>query len=154
MANPVLVELTRGDWLESRHRGAVAIADASGRLVWSAGEVERPIFARSALKMLQALPLVETGAAEAFAVSPKDLALACASHGGEPFHVEAVAAWLDRIGCDQGDLACGAHAPANEAAARALLLSGARPSRLHNNCSGKHTGFLTVARHLGVDTHG
>jgi L-asparaginase II len=154
MANPVLVELTRGGWLESWHRGAIAIADASGRLVWSAGEVEQPIFARSALKMLQALPLVETGAAEAFDVSAKDLALACASHGGEPFHVETVAAWLARIGCDESDLACGAHAPANEAAARALLLSGAKPSRLHNNCSGKHTGFLSVARHLGVDTRG
>jgi L-asparaginase II len=154
VANPVLVELTRGPWLESRHRGAIAITDASGRLVWSAGEVERPVFARSALKMLQALPLVETGAAEAFDVAPRDLALACASHGGEPFHIEAVAAWLDRIGCDEGDLACGAHAPANEAAARALLLAGGAPTRLHNNCSGKHTGFLTVARHLGVDTRG
>jgi L-asparaginase II len=154
VANPILVELTRGGWVESRHRGAVAITDASGRLVWSAGEVDRPVFARSALKMLQALPLVETGAAEAFGVSPEDLALACASHGGEPFHIEAVAAWLARIGCVEGDLACGAHAPANEAAARALLLAGGKPSRLHNNCSGKHAGFLTVARHLGVDTRG
>jgi L-asparaginase II len=154
MSNPILVELSRGGWLESWHRGAVAIADASGRLVWSAGDVERPIFARSALKMLQALPLAETGAAEAFGLSSKDLALACASHGGEPFHVEAVAAWLDRVGCEEADLACGAHAPANEAAARALLLSGAKPSRLHNNCSGKHAGFLSVARQLGVDTRG
>jgi L-asparaginase II len=154
MANPVLVELTRGRWVESRHRGAVAIADASGRLVWSAGDVDRPIFGRSALKMLQALALIETGAAEAFDVSPEELALACASHGGEPFHVEAVAAWLARIGCDENDLACGAHAPANEAAARALLLEGRAPSRLHNNCSGKHTGFLTVARRLGVDPSG
>ena len=150
MANPILVELTRGRWVESRYRGAVAIADASGRLVWSAGDVDRPVFGRSALKMLQALTLIETGAAEAFDVAPEELALACASHGGEPFHVQAVAAWLKRIGCDESDLACGAHAPANEAAARALLLEGRPPSRLHNNCSGKHTGFLTVARLLGV----
>ncbi len=154
MTNPVLVELTRGRWVESRHRGAVAITDASGRLIWSAGDVERPIFARSALKMLQALPLVETGAAEAFKVSPNELALACASHGGEPFHVDTVASWLSRIGCDETNLACGAHAPANEATARALLLADGAPTRLHNNCSGKHTGFLTVARHLGADTHG
>src|SRR5580698_2117149 len=105
MANPVLVELTRGGRLESWHRGAVAIADASGRLVWSAGEVEQPVFTRSALKMLQALPLVETGAAEAFGVSDKELALACASHGAEPFHVETVTAWLDRIGREESDLA-------------------------------------------------
>jgi L-asparaginase II len=154
MSNPELVELTRGGWAESRHRGAVAIADAAGRLVWSAGDVDRPIFARSALKMLQALPLVETGTADAFSAAPRDLALACASHGGEPFHVEAVAAWLARIDCGEADLACGAHVPANEAAARALLLEGRAPSRLHNNCSGKHTGFLSVARRLGVDPRG
>jgi L-asparaginase II len=154
MSNPILVELTRGRWLESRHRGAVAIADASGRLVWSAGDVDRPVFGRSALKMLQALPLIESGAAETFNLSPEELALACASHGGEPFHVEAVAAWLQRIGCDETFLACGAHAPANEAAARALLLEGRAPSRLHNNCSGKHTGFLSLARRLGVDPSG
>jgi L-asparaginase II len=154
MANPVLVELTRGGRVESWHRGAVAIADASGRLVWSAGDVDRPVFSRSALKMLQALPLVETGAVDAFNVSPQELALACASHGGEPFHIDTVAAWLERIGCDEADLACGAHAPGNAAAARTLLREGASPCRLHNNCSGKHTGFLTVARHLGVETRG
>ncbi|HZC16210.1 MAG TPA: asparaginase, partial [Caulobacteraceae bacterium] len=130
MANPFLVELTRGGRPESWHRGAVAIADASGRLVWSAGDVDRPVFARSALKILQALPLAETGAAEAFAVSPPELALACASHGGEPFHVDAVAAWLERIGCDEADLACGAHAPANAAAAQTLLREDGIPSRL------------------------
>ncbi len=154
MANPVLVELTRGGELESWHRGAIAIADASGRLVWSAGEVDRPIFARSALKMLQALPLVETGAAETFGVSDRELALACASHSGEPFHVETVAAWLQRIDCDETCLACGAHMPGNEVASRALIREGRAPSRLHNNCSGKHTGFLTVARHLGVGSEG
>jgi L-asparaginase II len=154
MANPVLVELTRGGRVESWHRGAVAIADASGRLLWSAGDVDRPIFARSALKMLQALPLVETGAADTFNVSPPELALACASHSSEPLHVDAVAAWLERIGCDEADLACSAHAPGNAAAAQTLLREGASPCRLHNNCSGKHTGFLTVARHLGVDIRG
>jgi len=154
MSNPVLTELTRGNWLESWHCGAVAIADASGGLVWSAGDVERPVFGRSALKMLQALPLVETGAADALGVSAEELALACASHGGEPMHVSAVTSWLARIGCDETCLACGAHAPRNAAAAQALLLDGRIPSRVHNNCSGKHAGFLTLARHLGVDPAG
>jgi L-asparaginase II len=154
VANPVLVELTRGEHVESWHRGAVAIADAAGGLVWSAGDVERPIFARSALKMLQAIPLVETGAADAFGVSDPELALACASHSGEAFHVDAVAAWLARIDCDETCLACGAHMPGAEAASRALIREGRAPNRLHNNCSGKHTGFLTVARHLGFDIAG
>jgi L-asparaginase II len=154
VVNPVLVELTRGDRVESWHRGAVAIADASGRLAWSAGDVERPVFARSAVKMLQALPLVETGAADAYGVSDRELALACASHSGETFHVETVAAWLQRIDCDDTCLACGSHMPGAEAAGRDLIRDGRAPSRLHNNCSGKHTGFLTVARHLGVDIRG
>ena len=141
--NPVLVQLTRGGRPESRHRGGVAIADAKGRLVWSAGDVETPAFLRSALKMLQALPLVETGAADAFGLSARELALACASHSGESFHVEAVAAWLQRLGLDESDLACGAPSGPNGGL-----------SRIHNNCSGKHAGFLTVARHLGVETKG
>ena len=141
--NPILVQLTRGGRPESRHRGAVAIADAKGRLVWSAGDVETPVFPRSALKMLQTLPLVESGGADAFGLSPRELALACASHSGEPFHVEAVAAWLQRLGLGENDLACGAPTGPDGAL-----------SRLHNNCSGKHSGFLTVARHLGVETKG
>jgi L-asparaginase II len=154
MSNPVLVELTRAGALESFHRGAAAIVDAAGKVVWSVGDIDRPIFARSSLKMLQALPLVESGAADAFAVSPTELALACASHSAEPFHVSAVAAWLGRLGCDETCLACGAHVPINEAAARALVVAGQAPTRLHNNCSGKHAGFLTVARHLGAPTQG
>lgn len=154
MSNPVLVEIFRGERLESFHRGAVAIVDAAGQRVWSAGDVDRPIFGRSSLKMLQALPLVESGAADAFGVSPVELALACASHSGEPMHVEAVSAWLARIGCDETCLACGAHMPNNEAAARALIATGQAPNRMHNNCSGKHAGFLTLARHLGAPIEG
>ena len=154
MSNPVLVEIFRGERLESFHRGAAAIVDAAGRIVWSVGDVDRPIFGRSSLKMLQALALVESGAADAFDVTPTELALACASHSGEPMHVEAVSAWLDRIDCDETCLACGAHMPNNEAAARALIASGQAPRRMHNNCSGKHAGFLTLARHLGADIEG
>ena len=154
MSNPVLVEIFRGGRLESFHRGAAVIVDAAGRSLWSAGDIERPIFGRSSLKMLQALALVESGAADAFDVSPVELALACASHSGEPMHVDATRAWLARIGCDETCLACGAHMPNNEAAARALIASGQAPSRLHNNCSGKHAGFLTLARHLGAGIEG
>lgn len=154
MTDPVLVELTRGEWVESRHRGAIAIADGAGRLVWSVGDVESPVFARSALKMFQALPLVETGAADAYGLGDAELALACASHSGEPAHVETVRRWLAHIGCDETCLACGAHPPVNEAASRALIIEGRAPSRLHNNCSGKHAGFLTVARHLGLPIEG
>jgi L-asparaginase II len=153
-ANPVVVEVTRGDMIESRHRAAVVAVGADGRVALAAGDVERPVYPRSAIKPMQALPLVETGAADAFALGDAELALACASHSGEPRHVAAVAAWLGRIGCTQSDLECGAHAPVDAGAAKALATGRTRPSALHNNCSGKHTGFLTIARHMGEPTGG
>ncbi len=153
-ANPVLVEVTRGGLVESRHPGAYAVMDAAGRVVAARGDIEAIIFPRSSMKILQALPLVESGAADAFACTPAELALACASHGGEPMHVEAVAAWLARIGQAEHDLACGPHAPYYSPAAEAMIREGRRPCRLHNNCSGKHAGFLTLARHLGAPAAG
>ncbi|MGH7087745.1 MAG: asparaginase, partial [Stellaceae bacterium] len=114
----------------------------------------RPIYPRSALKPLQAMPLVESGAADAFGLGAKELALACASHSGESEHVETVRAWLQRIGLDASDLECGAHRPSDPAAADALVLRREPPSPLHNNCSGKHAGFLTTARFLGEPTEG
>jgi L-asparaginase II len=142
--NPILVEVTRGELVESRHRGAIAIADASGRLAWSCGDVERPIYPRSAVKMLQALALVESGAADAYGLTEEELALACASHSGEPYHVAAVRGWLARTGLDESALACGAPTGPD----------GRPLTRAHHNCSGKHTGFLTDARQLGVDPAG
>jgi L-asparaginase II len=152
--NPVLVDVSRGDMIESQHRGAVAVIDARGKVVAAWGDIERPVFARSAIKPLQALPLVESGAAESLEVSDEELALACASHGGEPEHVQTVNNWLDRIGLVSSDLECGAHLPLYQPAAAALLRSGDTPSALHNNCSGKHVGFLTTMVHLGEPTHG
>ena len=152
--NPMLVEVTRGTMVESRHRAAFAISDTDGRLVLSAGDVERPVYPRSAIKPLQALPLIESGAADAYSLSAAEIALACASHGGEPRHVAAVLAWLERIGCRVGDLECGIHPPSNEAAMQAMLRGGLGASPAHNNCSGKHTGFLTLARHTGAATKG
>jgi len=147
MPNPILVEITRGDLVESIHRGAVAVADAGG-LRFVLGDVVTPVYTRSSLKPIQALPLVESGAAEAFGVSDAEVALACASHSGEPMHTEAVAAWLARIGCSADDLICGPQVPRYEPTSQAMAATQEKPSRLHNNCSGKHTGFLTVARHL------
>ncbi len=152
--NPVLVEITRGNIVESRHRGAIAVADAEGKLVAAWGDVEATVYPRSAFKSLQALPLIESGAAAAWRVTEDELALACASHSGETIHVERVGAWLGRIDCREGDLACGPHLPMYEPAAHAMLRAGDRPCRLHNNCSGKHTGFLTLARHLRIAVEG
>jgi L-asparaginase II len=153
-ADPVLVEVLRGDLVESRHRGAAAIVDAAGAIVASWGDVERPVFARSAIKPLQALPLIESGAAERYRLGATELALACASHHGEKSHVEAVGRWLHRVDLGPDDLQCGSHLPNDMPSAHALIHAGQPPSPLHSNCSGKHTGFLTTARHLGETTRG
>jgi L-asparaginase II len=154
VANPFLVELTRGALVESAHRGAVAISDAHGKLVFALGDVALPVYPRSALKPIQALPLLESGAAEAFHVSDEEIALACASHSGEPMHTQRVAAWLARIGLGEQDLACGTHPVRYEPVAEEMIRHGEKPSRIHNNCSGKHTGFLAVARHWDIATAG
>jgi L-asparaginase II len=160
MPNPVLVEVSRGALVESIHRGSVAIAAADGTaaadgsLRFSLGDVDNPVFTRSSLKPFQALPLLESGAAEAYGLSDEEVALACASHSGEPMHVDRVAAWLKRIGCSEADLACGPQWPRYEPASRAMAATQQKPSRLHNNCSGKHAGFLTVARHMGIPVEG
>jgi L-asparaginase II len=152
--DPVLVEATRGEMVESRHRGACAVTDADGTIILAIGDIARPAYARSAIKPLQALPLIESGAADAFQLGAGEIALACASHRGEPMHVAAVSAWLARIGLGPGDLECGTHAPTDPAAAQALYRAGASPSPLHNNCSGKHAGFLTTARFFGEGVRG
>jgi len=152
--SPVLVEVVRGDMVESFHRGAVAVVDAVGKIERRLGDVDRLVYARSALKPIQALPLIETGAADGFGLGHEELALACASHSGEPMHVEKVAAWLAKVGLGEADLECGAHAPRDAAANGALLRAGRAPSQLHNNCSGKHAGFLTTARWLREPTRG
>lgn len=153
-SNPILVETTRGEMVESRHTGAAAVVDAAGRVVRAWGNIECPVFARSAIKPLQALPLVETGAAERFGLGDAEIALACASHRGEPIHVDTVRRWLARVDLGPQDLECGSHVPGNAAAAEALIRAREAPSALHNNCSGKHSGFLTTARHQGEPTRG
>jgi L-asparaginase II len=150
MSNPILVEVLRGTLVESRHRGAVAVADADGATELALGDVATPVYPRSAVKALQALALVESGAAEAYGFGDEELALACASHSGEPGHVAVVERMLTRAGLDAAALRCGAHWPVSQAAVAALARTG-EPSALHNNCSGKHAGFLCVACALGVD---
>ncbi len=153
-APPILVETTRGDMVESRHRGIAAVVDPAGKVVMSWGDVDTPVYARSAIKPLQALPLIESGAAEALGLGAEELALACASHGGESSHVATVTAWLARAGLSVADLECGAHPPSHAPSAAALLRAGSEPTAVHNNCSGKHTGMLCTARHLGEETAG
>jgi L-asparaginase II len=150
MNNPILVEVLRSSLVESRHRGAVAVADADGGAVLAIGDVATPIFPRSAVKALQALPLLETGAADAYGFGDEELALACASHSGEPGHVAAVTRMLAKAGLDASALRCGAHWPMAQPAVVALARTG-EPSALHNNCSGKHAGFLCVACAKGID---
>lgn len=152
--DPVLVEVTRGRLVESEHRGALAVADARGTVILSLGDVTRPIYPRSAFKMMQALPLVESGAADAFGLTAQELSLACASHSGEAFHVKAAASILKKAGCQTDDLACGPHLPLGPGAAEAMLRAKAKPTKLHNNCSGKHAGFLCCAVHAGAPVKG
>lgn len=151
-ANPILVEQTRGNWVENRHRGAWVVCDADGKVIASAGDIARPVFPRSAIKSMQALAMVSSGAIERFGLSNEELALACASHHGEDIHVAGVSGFLADVGLGPDDLECGAHQPNNPAARDALRKAGAKPSALHNNCSGKHSGMLSVARALGVPT--
>jgi L-asparaginase II len=149
MTNPVVVEAWRGGRVESEHRAAGAVVDAQGRVRFSFGDVVKPVYPRSAVKALQALPLVESGAADTLKLSDPELALACASHSGEASHVALAAAMLDKAGAAEPTLCCGSHWPLGADAARALARTGERPSQLHNNCSGKHSGFLCLSAHQG-----
>ena len=152
--SPLTVNVTRGDMVESRHLVNAVVTDATGKVVNSWGEIEEPVYLRSAIKPVQAIPLIESGAADAFSLSDKELSLACASHTGETVHVVTVTAWLDRIGLSVDDLECGSHWPTYRPAERALAAAGETPTPAHNNCSGKHTGFLSTSLHLKEDYKG
>jgi len=151
---PVLVEVTRGDRVESSHIGSAVVVDAKGGIVFALGDVERAVYPRSAVKALLALPLVETGAADRLGLTAAEIALACSSHSGEIMHTQAAASMLRKAGRDVGCLECGTHWPMRDAAAQALAASGALPSALHNNCSGKHSGFICLACDSGTDPAG
>ena len=146
--NPILVEAMRGSARESAHRGSIAVVDADGSVVAALGDIDLPVFPRSAVKVLQALPLVESGAADALGLDDEELAIACASHNGEPAHVAVVSRMLAKAGLDAGALECGTHWPYREPIQRQLAAAGTVPDARHNNCSGKHAGFLCVACRL------
>lgn len=145
---PVLVEVRRGAIIESVHRGVIVAIDPEMRVRARLGDEKIITSTRSAIKPFQALPVITSGAADHFGFTPREIAVTCASHEGEPIHTETVAGMLSRIGLDESALRCGAHAPYSEPTARELERDGAAFSQLHNNCSGKHAGMLATAVHM------
>ena len=150
MSYELLVEVTRNGTVESRHFGAAIVCDFKGNVVESWGDFEQLVFPRSALKPMLAVHLVESGASEQYALSDAELSLACSSHQGEKMHQNLVESWLRRLGLTEDHLACGAVLPEHTESAHQLLTSGQHGCRIHHNCSGKHTGFLTTALHLDI----
>ncbi len=154
MHNPVTVEVTRGNLVESRHRGMAVVVDGDGKVVFSAGDAESAVFPRSACKAMQALFMVESGAADAYGFGNRELALSCASHSGEEAHVELAASMLARAGHDLRALECGAHWSLDQKALIGQARSMEKPTALHNNCSGKHSGFICACSHNHFETKG
>jgi len=150
MPYELLVEVTRNDTVESRHFGSAVVCDYQGKVVDSWGDIEGLVFPRSALKPMLAIQLVESGASDHYALNNAELSLACSSHQGEQIHQTLVTSWLHRLGLSEQHLACGAVLPEHTDSAHQLLASGQTGCRIHHNCSGKHTGFLTTALHLGL----
>ena len=144
---PILVEVTRGGMVESVHRGRACIVDSDGHVLAQWGGIEAPVYPRSAVKAIQAIPLVETGALDTYGLGDQELALACSSHHGEIRHTRLAQAWIKRIGLTVDDYECGAHLPTDTETAHEMIRHGEAPTAFHNNCSGKHAGFLTTALH-------
>jgi L-asparaginase II len=152
--NPVVIEVTRGPVVESRHEGIAAVVKADGSVVASWGDIDAAIMPRSAVKPIQAIPLVESGAVERFGLGTEHMALACASHNGEARHVETVRSWLSKVGLGEGDLECGAHPSRLVWRIEELARANAPLTNASSNCSGKHSGFLTTAVQHGEPTKG
>lgn len=146
-----LTEVWRGEYLECIHRGHVAVCNANGDLLASWGDPNANILPRSSCKMLQTLPLIESGAADAYGLTSEHLALACASHQGAEIHTSRVSTWLENLQLSETDLRCGGHRPKDHDAADDLVRNGKNFNQTHNNCSGKHSGFLTLNKHIGGD---
>ena len=151
MTNPVpMVEIWRGDLLESLHLGHAVVCDATGQIVKSWGNPKAVVYPRSSSKMIQALPLLTSGAADKYGLNDEHLALACASHNAADIHTNRVRKWLDQLGLSDDDLRCGPQEPGDRDAFEAMIRANKSPCQYHNNCSGKHSGFLTVAAHMGA----
>jgi len=152
MNQPFRVSVHRGGFWESEHLVDAVVLDGAGAVVAQWGDPHKLIFTRSASKFLQALLMVHSGAAKGHALSLRELSLACASHHGEIMHTSTVAAWLQKLDLSESNLVCGAHEPYHDGTRRQLIREGQGPSRLHNNCSGKHSGLLTACKWLGFAT--
>ncbi|MDQ6690290.1 MAG: asparaginase [Gemmatimonadota bacterium] len=148
------VAVTRGDGTESEHRIHAAVVGEGDELLGAARDGKAFTYWRSCAKPFQVLPFLASGGFDALGWDETQLAVSCASHGGEPEHVALVERMLHDIGLEEGDLACGPHEPSSQRGAKILRESGGRPSRLHNNCSGKHTAMMALARHKGWQTQG
>jgi L-asparaginase II len=146
-----LAVVIRGETFESIHRGHLAVMDGRKKIVSSFGDPETVTFFRSACKAFQALPFISSGAADRFGFTDDEIALACASHSGEPIHVKVAASMLEKAGFNESNLRCGTHLPFNEKEAARMMRTGEKPTQLHNNCSGKHAAMLAFAKHLGAD---
>ncbi len=149
-----MTRVLRGGMVESVHRGSIAVVDARGKLVAFAGDPATRSCLRSAAKPFQAIPLLEYGGREEYDLSAEEIALTCASHGGEPVHVSTAAALLRKGEFDEEDLLCAAHLPYDDKSAADLRASGEPPSPLHNNCSGKHAGMLLTTQVMDAPTAG
>ncbi len=144
--NPVLVNVWRGNAIENYHNGAVAVVDVNGRVIWSIGEIQRPIFPRSAIKLLQAMALLEPQVQKKYPITRAELALACSSHTGETMHREALITWLHKINCSDDDLECGQAYPQLQSDYLQIMQNCESPQRIYHCCSGNHAGFLTLCR--------
>jgi L-asparaginase II len=152
MNNPIIAEVTRGPIVESRHHGAYVVCDAKGKVLISAGDVHAPVYPRSAIKAFQCLPMIESGAADAFGFTDEEIALCCSSHSGEADHVRVAKSILAKCMVDETCYECGAHYPSSKEATYELVRHGEKANQIHNNCSGKHAGMLALAKQLGIDS--
>lgn len=148
------VVVTRGEGTESEHRVHAAVVGEGDELLGAARDADAFTFWRSCAKPFQVLPFLASGGFDALGWGDEQLAISCASHGGEPEHVTLVEQMLRDLGLEEGDLACGPHDPSSQRGAKILRETGERPSRIHNNCSGKHTAMLALARQKGWPTNG
>jgi L-asparaginase II len=155
MSNPILVEISRGGVLESFHRGVVCVVDKDDKVIYSLGDVKQVCYPRSALKFFQQIPLLISGAVEHFGFTEKEIALFCGSHNGEAQHVETVHSILNKIGLDESYLQCGPQMPTLKDDMYHLIKNDLQPQKIHNNCSGKHAGFLAycVYKNLSLDDY-
>jgi L-asparaginase II len=149
MTNPILVEIYRNNVLESFHRGVVCVVDKNNNIIYSEGDVHQICYPRSALKLIQVLPLLESGAVEHFGFTLEEIAIMCGSHNGEEEHQRVVNSILSKIGLDKESLFCGPQYPSDRKTANQLIKDSGKPQHIHNNCSGKHAGFLAYCVFMG-----